>query len=271
MRKNPGLLVATLLLFTIAAYTQNVKLTTERKEDGAIIFASNPDPYPNSVEIKFDMTNMNFSEGTKNLFVIPARTEKVKIGELTMAERKAYKYGYSYRTAMGDLSKMQYDKDYVYNLPFAKGKSFLLFQGYNGNFSHQNENAVDFTMPVGTEVCAAREGTVVQLVQGNSISCPKQECQQYNNYITIMHSDGTFGQYTHIQTNSSKLKVGDVVKKGDVIALSGNVGWSSGPHLHFVVFQGSFDKWKTLETKFRVEDGSKSIVLKEGISYTRNY
>jgi murein DD-endopeptidase MepM/ murein hydrolase activator NlpD len=86
-----------------------------------------------------------------------------------------------------------------------------------------------------------------------------------------MHPDGTFGQYTHIQTNSAKVKLGDVVKKGAVIAQSGNVGWSSGPHLHFMVFRGSFDKWQTLETKFRVDDSGSAVLLKEGTSYTRNY
>jgi murein DD-endopeptidase MepM/ murein hydrolase activator NlpD len=179
MNKGLLLLLIASTVFTSITHSQSTKLTTERKENGAVIYASNPDPFPNTIELKLDITNMNFSEGSKTLFLIPARAEKLKIGELTMAEPKAYRYGYTYRIAMGDIIKKQYDQDYPYDLPFPKGKTFLLFQGYNGNFSHQNEKAIDFTMPIGTDICAAREGTVVQLVQNNSTSCPRQECQHY--------------------------------------------------------------------------------------------
>ncbi len=87
----------------------------------------------------------------------------------------------------------------------------------------------------------------------------------------IMHADGTFAEYAHIKYNDTNLNVGDSVKKGDVIAYSGNVGWSSGPHLHFVCFLGGFGKRRTLETKFRINKGDKRIILQEGTTYLRDY
>ncbi len=86
-----------------------------------------------------------------------------------------------------------------------------------------------------------------------------------------MHSDGTFGCYPHIRYNGSICKVGDNIKKGDVIAYSGNVGFSNGPHLHFECFLNDFEKWRSLETKFRIDKGDRVEILKEGNSYSRNY
>src|SRR4030095_3025860 len=50
--------------------------------------------------------------------------------------------------------------DYLYDLPFKKGTSHWIVQGYGGLFSHVHTAAIDFSMPVGTEVFAAREGVV---------------------------------------------------------------------------------------------------------------
>lgn len=172
---------------------------------------------------------------------------------------------------MGDVTIKNFDKAYPYDLPFQKGQGYKLFHGYNGSFSHQGENALDFTMPEGTDIVAAREGVVVQVVQHNTESCAREECKKFNNYITVMHSDGTFAQYAHIKYNGAKFSVGDSVKKGDVIASSGNVGYSSGPHLHFVCFKGAFSNFETLETKFRIDTGERSSGLKEGTVYFRNY
>jgi murein DD-endopeptidase MepM/ murein hydrolase activator NlpD len=126
-------------------------------------------------------------------------------------------------------------------------------------------------MPEGTEILAAREGRVVQIVQNNTESCPKEECKKYNNYIIIMHADGTYGYYAHIKYNGSKLKPGDSIQKGSVIGYSGNVGWSNGPHLHFASFLPAFDKWETLETKFRIDNGENVVLLMEGKEYKRDY
>ena len=68
--------------------------------------------------------------------------------------------------------------------------------------------------------------------------------------------------YFHLKKSGSKVKVGDRVYAGDVIALSGNTGWSSGPHLHFQVFSHNEDmEVESIPTKFKTEDGN--IILKK--------
>lgn len=251
---------------------QSVTVFHEKKEQGFVIYATNNELYPVSVLLNLDIENLSFTEGKKEVFVVPAKTEKFKIGELTVAEaRQRTKFGYKYKTTMGDVTLTNFDKTVVYDLPFRTGKSYRIFQGYNGTFSHQNENSLDFTMPEGTEISAARDGIVVQVVQNNTVSCPDKDCGKFNNYITIMHADGTFASYLHIKFNGSNFKLGDRVKQGDIIAYSGNVGWSSGPHLHFVCFLGGFGQRNTIKTLFRINKEGNSSLLKEGETYLKDY
>ncbi|AEW01127.1 Peptidase M23 [Niastella koreensis GR20-10] len=251
---------------------QTTKVFYEKKEQEFVIYADNNELCPVSLIINLDLSNLAFSDKDKKVFVIPPKTERFRIGKLTPVNKNdGTKFSYNYKTALGDITVKKYDTSFVYDLPFQKGNLFRVHQGYNGIFSHQNEKAIDFTMPEGTEILAAREGRVVQIVQNNTESCPNEECKKYNNHIIIMHADGTFGCYAHIKYNGSKVKPGDYIQKGSVIGYSGNVGWSSGPHLHFACFLPAFDKWQTLETKFRIDNGENVVLLMEGKEYKRDY
>ena len=84
-------------------------------------------------------------------------------------------------------------------------------------------------MPIGTEVLAAREGKVVEVVDsfdGIGINA---------NFVTIEHPDGERSVYAHIKRGSAMVKVGETVHQAQAIALSGMVGQAPGPHLHFYV------------------------------------
>jgi len=251
---------------------QTIKVFYEGKESDFIFYADNDAFFTVSVTLEMDLVNLTFSEKDKSLFVIPPQVKHYRIGELTPVKKEnGTKFNYRYKFTYGDITLTRYDTTYAYDLPFQRGKVFNLYQGYNGSFSHQHQNAIDFSMPEGTEILAAREGVVVQLIQEHTESCPTEDCAKYNNYITILHSDGTFGEYAHIQQNSARFKPGDRVAKGDVIAYSGNVGWSSGPHLHFACYLPRTGKGQTVETFFRTGNGSKIELLKEGNNYTRKY
>ena len=117
--------------------------------------------------------------------------------------------------------------------------TYRITQGYGGRFSHKgsNEYALDWKMPEGTPVRAARGGLVVKVKDDSDRGGGSVAYDRYNNYVLIRHSDGTLGHYCHLQKGGVKVHPGEMVAVGEIIALSGNTGFSSGPHLHFSVFK----------------------------------
>lgn len=84
-------------------------------------------------------------------------------------------------------------------------------------------------MPSGTEVLAVRDGKVTKVedsFDGIGLN---------SNVLEIEHEDGQHSGYAHIRHHRAFVKVGDLVKQGQPIALSGVVGQTPGPHLHFFV------------------------------------
>ena len=244
-----------ILVFQSLFALNGVSSTYKKIENGYDIVASNENIYPVSIKYTFKLTNLTPST-KETIFVIPANSKDFKVLSLKQT-RKGKPYTFTFTTLynQGDHFKKDYDKDYEYYLPLKKGDSFKLYQGYNGSFSHTNENALDFTMPVGTEIYAAREGIVTNVTEHNDKTCGKPKCIEFNNLIRIYHSDGTFAEYTHIKKDGALVNVGEKVEKGQHIGYSGNVGFSTGPHLHFVVYFQRLEKMETVKTKFLIGDG----------------
>jgi murein DD-endopeptidase MepM/ murein hydrolase activator NlpD len=124
-----------------------------------------------------------------------------------------------------------------YVLPYPVGQSFVVGQGNcSSNNSHAfgtiTQYAYDFLMPIGTPIVAARDGTVLLVeerwVDGNRT--PGQE-----NYINVTHADGSIAGYVHLTQFGALVAVGDAVRRGDQIGVSGDTGQSTAPHLHFHV------------------------------------
>ncbi|MFD2551307.1 M23 family metallopeptidase [Bizionia sediminis] len=243
----------------------------ENIDNGFEFYADNNEAVPVSMRVNFKLKNLSSSEGNNKIFILPAATKNIKLTTLTREKKGKYTVSASTQFQYGNHYLTDYDVNYPYYLPFKEGEAYLLSQGYNGTISHHNENALDFTMPVGTPILAARGGLVYQIEDTNSKSCPSPSCEKYNNKIIIYHNDGTFAEYTHIKRKGAQVQVGDLVKKGDLIALSGNVGWSTGPHLHFVVFIQQLEGRKTLETKFKINNTTAPQLLTAKTTYKRTY
>ncbi|HET9620613.1 MAG TPA: M23 family metallopeptidase [Kofleriaceae bacterium] len=146
---------------------------------------------------------------------------------------------------------------YVYGLPYPHGLTFAVLQGFHGAFSHHgsNEFAVDFACPIATPVVAARPGTVVAVnasARGNGTT-PDFLDDHRANFVLVLHDDGTLGEYMHLAPSGALVHPGQRVRRGQQIALSGNTGFSSTPHLHFQVMTASEDGITKHPFPFQIE------------------
>lgn len=134
---------------------------------------------------------------------------------------------------------------YAYRVPFKNGKTFTVLQGFHGTFSHRgsNEYAVDFDCPVATPVLASRPGIVIAANAAAQGAGTTPDFLEYRktNFVLVLHDDGTLGEYMHLAPSGVRVSVGQRVARGDELALSGNTGFSSTPHLHFQVMTASTD------------------------------
>ncbi|MVO86756.1 peptidoglycan DD-metalloendopeptidase family protein [Streptomyces sp. p1417] len=100
--------------------------------------------------------------------------------------------------------------------------------GLGGNMWSQKHSGQDFAVPIGTVVKSVHAGTVVKAGPNGAGDGPA-----YGNAVVIKHANGTYSQYAHL--SKVEVRPGQAVGTGQRIALSGNTGNSSGPHLHFEI------------------------------------
>jgi murein DD-endopeptidase MepM/ murein hydrolase activator NlpD len=147
------------------------------------------------------------------------------------------------------------DTSYVYALPYEEGKTFRVIQGYFSRFTHKERAALDFNMKRGTRITAAREGVVVRVKEDGTKGGLKKKFRSHGNNIVIQHADGSRAGYWHLQHDGALVNVGDTVKKGQLIALSGKTGFALSPHLHFLVWRSGGGQWQQVSTRFQTSKG----------------
>lgn len=209
----------------------NVRIEKQPLQSGEMLTLVNDLHAPVEIELTIkDARNVAALASSKIRRVVPARS---KTPLLALQPRNAGKmsYRHSLRFALSDPNLAP--SNYNYALPWTNGQ-YKVTQGPGGRFSHQDSkgrHAVDVSMPDGTRVTAARAGTVV------SIDANQREGNgsRAGNYVRVLHSDGTMSVYLHLRHLGVKVKEGQFVNVGDLIAYSGNTGRSTGAHLHFVV------------------------------------
>ncbi len=135
---------------------------------------------------------------------------------------------------------------------------WTIMQGPNGEYTHQGEwrHAWDFVITDGDNkqfkndgdkledyfcfskpVTAPADGLVVNCYDGVDDNKPGDinTLKNWGNSVVIQHSEYLFTQISHLKRATIKVKKGDYVKKGDLIAMVGNSGHSPYPHLHFQI------------------------------------
>ncbi len=151
------------------------------------------------------------------------------------------------------------DTSFVYALPYEEGKSFRVIQGYFRGFTHRERAALDFNMKRGTKITAVRDGVVTRAKEDGTKGGLNKKYRPHGNNIVIQHADGSRAGYWHLQHNGALVNVGDTVKQGQVIALSGKTGFAFVPHLHFLVWRSGGGQWQQVATRFQTSKGIKYL------------
>jgi murein DD-endopeptidase MepM/ murein hydrolase activator NlpD len=222
--------------------------------------AQNLTPWPITLTLRVTPTNLAQRGGARGnvttVTVPPASRTALLSYARRDAERKArYRFYYEWDFGATDIV---HDDDYVYRLPYADGERYRVLQGFGSRFSHTgNEHyTVDFDMPRGTAVHAAREGVVVDVVEQHGEGCWEDRCRNKANYIVVLHNDGSTGEYYHLLRDRALVTVGERVARGQRIGLSGNSGHSTMPHLHFGVYEViEWGATRSLKVRFDSSEG----------------
>jgi murein DD-endopeptidase MepM/ murein hydrolase activator NlpD len=193
---------------------------------------------PVELEIGFEQAMNVVSEPALPLRTVLPGLRESPVAVVRPAAPGQAGYTLSYRVTPGDPGSA-IDLDAVYQVPFMPGTSYEIAQGFNGGVSHNTEQsryAVDFSVPEGTAVMAARGGVVMQVANDfYGAGLDQEKFGSRANLVRILHDDGSMAVYAHLALESVIVSVGQRVRVGQRIAASGNTGFSSGPHLHFAV------------------------------------
>ena len=190
-------------------------------------------------KLKGELNNLATEKRNKNVLLDKTKGEEAKYQKL-LADVE------------DEIYEMESGKTVDYgNVPAAKGGYFdypvsnvRITQGYgmtsyakSGAYSGKPHNGIDFGVSY-ENIYAVRDGKVKATGNNGGYA--------YGRWIAIDHGDGLITLYGHL--SSLKVSKGDKVDQGDKIAVSGNTGFSTGPHLHFSVFDA--DTFELTESKY---------------------
>jgi murein DD-endopeptidase MepM/ murein hydrolase activator NlpD len=172
--------------------------------------------------------------------VLQPRTRELLVS-IDNAGQDAANLEYQWLIALGPPDA-QHKPSRPYRAPFAVGSTFVVSQAYPEQYTHvtpDSQYAVDIALPDGSQVYAAREGTVINVRHDAFRGGLSPALLDQANVIEILHDDGTIALYAHLHWDSIRVHIGQHVERGQYIANSGSTGFSSGPHLHFCVVRNA--------------------------------
>lgn len=189
--------------------------------------------------VEFGLRVGNLGDGQSVRATVGPRSEQLLL-ELPLPQDKSpipFDFGY----VIGEPGAEHAPKR-AYRAPFANARSFMVSQAPPDHFTHidpSSRYAIDFVMPEGSAVHAAREGLVINVAHKFYRGGLTPASQDEANFVQILHDDGTNAIYAHLQMDSIRVRPGQRVARGEYIADSGNTGFTSGPHLHFAVMRNA--------------------------------
>jgi murein DD-endopeptidase MepM/ murein hydrolase activator NlpD len=253
-----------------ASEKPEVKLSRRTTAAGVTLYAQNT--YFAPVQILYRITradNVAADVAREGLLMLPARAETRLVDARKEDVRAPITFDYEFQYLPGD-PQAQHRPDLPYRLPYAESSSYTVSQAYPDRVTHLDPSstyAVDFVMPIGTNVFAARGGTVIEVASDfheagvdAAVDGPRA------NVVRVLHDDGTMSLYGHLNWNSIRVVPGQRIERGEYLADSGNTGFSTGPHLHFAVQRNRGGAIVSLPVEF-AGAGNAALTVRSGARY----
>jgi hypothetical protein len=247
-----------------------VRLLQRAAANGIMLLAQNT--FFGPVQIAFRVHPIeNVSTDTKRsgLAVLAPRSETELVFVGKSAEQVDLRFDSEFQFIPGEPGAL-HQPEQPYRLPYALSSSVRVSQAYPVVKTHRDpasQYAIDFVMPVGTDVFAARDGVVIEVASDFFESGTDYEVDGPRaNVVRILHADGTMALYVHLNWNTIRVVPGQRVRRGEYLADSGNTGFTTGPHLHFVVQRNEGGALVAVPLEFAGPNGRVTLVT--GETYT---
>lgn len=213
-----------------APASDDVRLRIENDAGGYLAWADNTLAGPVEVMLHSDRGDVAGAPALPARATVPARSSVLVARVRRTGGARDGGLGLRLDSVPGSVNARPVDHEYLFPLHAIAPR---VAQAWGGGYSHvdaENRRAVDFAAPAGTTVLAARDGVVMQVEMHGTAGG-----HGHANLVRILHDDGTMAVYAHLQPDGALVQPGQRVRRGQPIAVSGNSGASTGPHLHFAV------------------------------------
>ena len=253
-----------------AASVPEVTITRRLVDARVEIVADNGCYCPAEVAVRLlEPRNVEKSTPALARVVAAARRETVVMTLLPANPAEPIRTGFQYQAVLGEPDA-SHRADQPYRAPFALARAFRVSQAAPTHITHREPssfNAVDIEMPVGTQIYAARGGTVIEVASRFFEGGPDPSKARNANIVRVLHPDGTMAIYAHLNWDSIRVKPGQVVRRGEYIADSGNTGFTTGPHLHFAVQRNAGMRLESVPIEFSGPAGTR-VTAQTGATLT---
>jgi murein DD-endopeptidase MepM/ murein hydrolase activator NlpD len=167
----------------------------------------------------FEALQLTVKDGNYKSEIIQVKPSKVKPNK-TQQKRTRKEYKEAIAIYKSKSSQLQWEEAFMYPMQSKITSAFGTKRVYN-NLLKSYHSGTDFKAPTGTPIYAANDGMV------------KMASHRYyaGNAVIIDHGQGVYTCYFHL--SKLDVKIGQKVKKGQHLGLSGATGRVTGPHLHF--------------------------------------
>ena len=235
-----------------------------RLVDGEFQFVAINEFYaPVEVVLALDeLTNVQYPAANQVMrWIVDPRSELELMALPTLGDAEEPAAKFRFISLHGD-PRAGHNPGRPYRAPFSVARDFSVTQAFPMSTTHNTVDtrfAVDFAMPISTDIHAARGGIVFEVASTNFRGGidPERDAAAAN-IVRILHNDGTHAVYAHLNWNSIRVQPGDEVERGEYIADSGNTGFSSGPHLHFAVLKNVGMRMESMPIAF---EGPNSVEI----------